>query len=200
MHRPDSEAAAVTRLSETSVNLAANQAPDAAPCLDFPRLFASEFGYVFHTLRRLGIPERDLPDVTHDVFLQVHRHVHQYDPERPVRAWLFGFAFRIASRYRRLSRNRREMLEQAPELADPEPSAQERIEHHQALDLAHQALEGLEIQRRAVFILHELDGYSIPEVARTLEVPVNTAYSRLRLARQDFSRIARRLLARGGRP
>src|SRR5262245_2002279 len=104
--------------------------------LDFRALFVSQFNYVFQTLRRLGVPGRDLPDVTHDVFLQVHRHREQYDSSRPVRAWLFGFAFRIASRYRRLSRNQRELLEAPPERADPGPSALQHLEHEQALDLA----------------------------------------------------------------
>jgi hypothetical protein len=93
--------------------------------LDFRSLFSTHFAYVFHTLRRLGIPPRDLPDVTHDVFLQVYRRRDQFDPARPPRAWLFGFAFRVASRYRRLSYNRREQLDALPELPDPAPSVVE---------------------------------------------------------------------------
>lgn len=167
---------------------------------DFRALFNAHFAYVFHSLRRLGIPARDLPDVTHDVFLQVYRRRDQYDPARPPRAWLFAFAFRIASRYRRLSYNRYEQLDSPPELADPAPGAVEQLVHEQALQLALQALDSLELTRRAVFILHELDGYSIPEVARTVGIPLNTAYSRLRLAREDFQKAARRLSLRRGEP
>lgn len=168
--------------------------------VDFRHLFSENFVYVFHTLRRLGIPTRDLPDVTHDVFLQVYRRRDQYDPARPVRAWLFAFALRLAARYRRRSSNRRELLEVAPDLPDPSPGAVEQLLHEQAVGLAFEALEALELTRRAVFILHELDGYSIPEVATTLGIPVNTAYSRLRLARDDFQKAARRLRLRKGEP
>ncbi|HWA72178.1 MAG TPA: sigma-70 family RNA polymerase sigma factor [Polyangiaceae bacterium] len=168
--------------------------------LDFRSLFSTHFAYVFHTLRRLGIPPRDLPDVTHDVFLQVYRRRDQFDPARPPRAWLFGFAFRVASRYRRLSYNRREQLDALPELPDPAPSVVEKLVHEQELELALAALDSLELTRRAVFILHELDGCPIPEVARTVGIPLNTAYSRLRLAREDFKKAARRLSLRRGEP
>ncbi|HEY8942979.1 MAG TPA: sigma-70 family RNA polymerase sigma factor [Polyangiaceae bacterium] len=167
--------------------------------LDFQALFKEHFSYVWHTLRRLGVPSRDLEDVTHDVFVWVYRRRDQYDPERPVRAWLFGFSFRVASAYRRLSRNRRELLDGADEPLDPNPNAVEQLLSRETLDLAHEALASLELSRRAVFILHELDGCTIPEAAAALGIPVNTAYSRLRLAREDFSKAARRLaLQRGG--
>jgi RNA polymerase sigma-70 factor (ECF subfamily) len=66
--------------------------------------------------------------------------------------------------------------------------------------LALRALESVDLDRRAVFVLHEIDGVAIPEVADALTIPVNTAYSRLRLARQEFHAAVRRLqLARGDR-
>ncbi len=172
---------------------AAGEAP-----LDFRALFDDYLPYVFHTLRRLGVPPRDLEDMTHEVFLRVHQRRDHYDPARPVRAWLFGFALRVAAGYRRLSRNRHELLEAGPEQADDNPTAVDRLVQNENLDLAFAALSSLELDRRAVFILHELDGYAIPEVAKTLGIPLNTAYSRLRLARADFRAAAKRLSLRRG--
>jgi RNA polymerase sigma-70 factor, ECF subfamily len=166
--------------------------------LDFPAAFAEHFGYVWQTLRRLGVPERDLDDVTHDVFLKVYHQIGQYESSRPLRPWLFGFAFRVAADYKRLSRNRRELLQLDQEPFDSAPSAIERLVFTERLELALIALQGLELERRAVFILHELDEVSIPDVAEALGINVNTAYSRLRLAREDFSKAARRLRARRG--
>jgi RNA polymerase sigma-70 factor (ECF subfamily) len=186
-----------TELSAPSLGSAP---PPVSSELDFRALFNAHFTYVFHTLRRLGVPPRDLPDVTHDVFLQVYRRREQYDPARPPRAWLFGFAFRVASRYRRLAYNRREQLDALPELLDPAPNVVDQLVHEQELALALTALESLELTRRAVFILHELDGCPIPEVARAIGIPLNTAYSRLRLAREDFKKAARRLSLRRGEP
>ncbi len=163
---------------------------------DFRALFERHFAYVWHALRRLGVPERDLEDLAHDVLLEVYRTRDRYDPARPIRAWLFGFAFRLAAHHRRRARNRFETLEESGERADGSPSALERVLASEALDVAHRALEALELERRAVFVMHEVDGFSIPEVAHALGVPLNTAYSRLRLAREEFRERVRMLRAR----
>src|SRR5689334_8515619 len=80
----------------------------APPRLTFRAIFEAEFAYIFNTLRRLGVREPDLEDVTHDVFITVNRLLSEFDPSRPLRPWLFGFAFRVASDYRRLARHIRE--------------------------------------------------------------------------------------------
>jgi len=164
-------------------------------------VFAAHFGYVWAALRRLGVKERDLEDVTQDVFLKVVDKLAEFDPARPIRPWLFAFAFRVASDYRRLVRNRRELLDaQNGEPVDTAPSALERVIQAEALDLAQAALDELDLDRRAVFILHELDDCSMPEISEALGIPLNTAYSRLRLARKQFAASARRLRLRRGEP
>jgi RNA polymerase sigma-70 factor (ECF subfamily) len=167
--------------------------------LDFRKLFDSEFEYVWHALRRLGVREADLEDVTHDVFLAVYRRLDTFDASRPQRPWLFGFAYRYAADYRKLARHRREVLELSPETRDPSPSAFDRADLGETLRIANHALSTLELDRRAVFVLHELDECPMPEVAQSLGIPLNTAYSRLRLAREDLAAAIRRLRARGFR-
>jgi RNA polymerase sigma-70 factor (ECF subfamily) len=168
--------------------------PSGAP-LDFRTIFELEVAYVMRTLRRLGVAPSDVEDMAHEVFLAVHGQLHAYDRARPLRPWLFGFAFRIASHYRRKAQ--REVggaaLEQLPDAADGPDTLLEK-ERKRRLVLA--ALEGIDLDRRAVFVMHEIDGVTCDEVARTLEIPVGTVYSRLRLARQDFAATMRRLQAR----
>jgi len=165
---------------------------------DFSTIFEQQFDYVWFTLRRFGVAARDLDDIAHDVFMQVYQHLDQYDPTRPLRPWLFGFAYRIASDYRRLARHRRETLDEPCEGIDGAPSAVERVATRQTLDLVWTALQQLDLDRRAIFVLHDVEGHSIPEVASTLAIPLNTAYSRLRLAREQFAKSMQRLRLRQG--
>jgi RNA polymerase sigma-70 factor, ECF subfamily len=162
----------------------------------FHEVFAAHFDYVWHTLRRLGVRDADLEDVTHEVFLAVFRKLDQYDPARPLRPWLFGFAFRLASDHRDLARHRLELIAEAPEARDERPNALEVAIQGQELEIAREALGTLELGRRAVFILHELDECPMPEVAAAVGIPLNTAYSRLRLARADLAAAVRRIRAR----
>lgn len=163
--------------------------------LEFRELFESEFAYVARTLRYLGVHGHDLEDVTHDVFLHVYRHLHEFDAARPLRPWLFGFAYRIARDFRALSRHRHEFADEPRELSDPAPIAEQLLIESEALLQALQALESLEPDERAVFVAHELDELPVPDVAEALAIPLNTAYSRLRRARSKFEATARRLTA-----
>lgn len=58
------------------------------------------------------------------------------------------------------------------------------------------ALEAISLNNRAVFVMYEIDGMEMREIARTLEIPLNTAHSRLRLARGVFEAKVRELRAR----
>jgi RNA polymerase sigma-70 factor (ECF subfamily) len=178
------------------LELAADPAPEAPR---FRALFEAEFSYVFHTLHRLGVRRADLEDLTHDVFVAVYRAFAKYDPQRPLRPWLFGIAFRIASDYRRRARYLRELSSDGvPEPADAAPPADERLAAEEARRLVIAALDDVELHRRAVLVLHDLDGQSMPEIAHALAIPLNTAYSRLRLAREQLrAAVTRRSLRRG---
>ena len=167
---------------------------------DFRSIFGAHSAYVWHSLQRLGIAKADLEDLTHDVFLQVYRQLEQYDQSRPIRPWLFAFAFRKASEHRRKARVRLEVIMGGTDSEDPAPTALDRVLQQEALDLGHRALAEVDIEQRAVFVLHELDGVSMPEIASALGVALNTAYSRLRLARAAFAKAVRRLRLNGGDP
>jgi RNA polymerase sigma-70 factor (ECF subfamily) len=166
--------------------------------LDVGSLFDEHFDYLWGTLRRLGVRTADLEDLVHEVFIKIYMRRDDYDETRPVRPWLFGFAYRLAADYRRLARHRFEVLDVPMNAADSEAQADERVAANDERALVHAALECVEFDRRAVLVLHDLDEIPIPQIAVALGVPLNTAYSRLRLARSEFAAAARRLrIARG---
>jgi RNA polymerase sigma-70 factor (ECF subfamily) len=172
----------------------------ATPLLDMSAVFDENFDYLWKALRRFGVREADLEDLVHDVFLKIYLRSGDYDPSRPLRPWLFGFAYRVAADYRRLARHRLELPHARADIADSQRPVDERIESHEERVLVQQALESVDVDRRAVFILHDLDEVPIPEIAEALGIPLNTAYSRLRLARAEFAAAAKRLRKSRGAP
>ena len=172
--------------------------PTLAVTPPFRSIFEAESSYVWNTLRRLGVQERDLEDLAHEVFITVHRRLADYDASRPLRPWLFGISLRVAMRYRELARHRREVMGTAIEGVDEAPRADELIDKKRAQDLVLLALDTLDFERRAVFVMHEIDGEGIPEVAEALGIPLNTAYSRLRRARELFAAAVKRIQLRRG--
>lgn len=172
--------------------------PGGAAALDFRAIFEGELRFVWNTLRLLGVRDGDLEDVTHEVFLIVHRRLDRYDPARSLKAWIFAIASHAASDYRRLARHRREVLGSAPDLGDGEPSAEERLSARQERRLVRDALESIEFERRTVLVMHDMEGLPVPEIAAALEIPLNTAYSRLRLGRRDLVDVLGRLRRQQG--
>jgi RNA polymerase sigma-70 factor, ECF subfamily len=171
----------------------------ASPTVDFPTLYKQEFAYAWRTLRRLGVRESDLPDLAHDFFIVVFRRLADYDPVRPVRPWMFGIAFRVVSDYRRSSRFVREAPGDAPDVVDRALPVDEQIAARQARAQVMRVLDALDLDRRAVLVMHDIEGLPVPEIAAALTIPVATAYSRLRLAREDVTAAVKRLRARASR-
>ena len=167
----------------------------------FRELFETHFAYVWASLRRLGVADRDREDQANEVFFRVHQRLDDYDPGRPVRPWLFAFAVRVAAEYRRLARNRYEVVGDVEHLPPPEDTSSEaELLRREKRDLVVAALGELDLDRRAVLILHDLDECAVPEISAALGIPLGTAYSRLRAARSDFARAVRRLKAQRGKP
>lgn len=172
---------------------AAVPAPPASPGGEAPAfeaVYEAEVDAVWRYVRRLGVEERDLEDVVHDTFVVAHRQFGTFDPTARPRPWLFGIAFRVVSHHHRRARVRNEALTGEDELAvDPRRDPEAAAARQQAVDRLHAALEGLPLEQRAVFVLHELEEHSIPEIERILDTTANTLYSRLRLARERLARI-----------
>lgn len=161
--------------------------PDEA-CLD---AFQSELNYIYRTLRRLGTARSEVEDLAQDVFLALRRSWPQYDPDRPLRPYLFGIAFRISSAHQRKSR--RQVAFGVVDMDDTGPNPDEALQTKRARALVLAALERIPLPRRAVLIMRDIDDVPIEEVAAALSIPRFTAYSRLRKARRELEAAVRRL-------
>lgn len=162
-------------------------------------IFEEHADHVGNSLRRLGVREADVPDLVQEVFVVVHRILADYDPSRPMWPWLFGIAYRTAAAYRRKAS--REVLDDgslAGERHDSSQNLDEAMRRAEERRLVLQALERVELGRRAVFVMADIDGVPVPEIAEALGIGLNTAYSRLRLAREEFREAAVRLAKRSG--
>jgi len=160
------------------------------------------FDAVWRTLRSLGVSASAADDAAQQVFMVLARRIGDVAPGKE-RAYLLQTAIRVAANYRRADRRRREVLgreldAQKSGVADPESL----LEQKQRLERLEQLLSKLPSDLRTVFVLFEIEGLSSPEIAGVLELPRGTVASRLRRAREIFSRMVARLGCRtadGGR-
>lgn len=155
---------------------------------DFDAVYTAHFAFVWRSLRRLGVREAHLDDAAQEVFVVVHRRLGDFEGRSTLRTWLFGIALRVAQEHRRWLR-RKDPHEALPDVvADPGPGPLDALERREAAAVLDQLLDAIPEERRAVFIAVELEQLSAPEASEALRVPVNTVYSRLRVAREEFTR------------
>ena len=158
-------------------------------CLD---TFQRELNYIYRTLRRMGAGPSEVDDLAQEVFLALLGSWTKYDPTRPIRPYLFGIAFRIASAHQR--KRNREVAFGVLEPDDLELRPDEALQAKQARLMVLAALERIPLRRRAVLVMHDLDDIPVADVASVLGIPRFTAYSRLRKARRELEGALRRLL------
>jgi RNA polymerase sigma-70 factor (ECF subfamily) len=152
----------------------------------FCAVFREHYAYVVHFLGNLGLRARDVDDIAQEVFVVVFRRFHLYDPTRPVRPWLCAFAVHCARSHRRRSARPPDSLDNFTVRLDPPQPGAPLDETIAARRSIRRGLAALSDEQREVFVLHELLGFTVPEVAEIVGILLNTAYSRLRLARANF--------------
>lgn len=155
----------------------------AGSALSLSQLYRAQHRFVWHSVRRLGVPDEAVEDAVHEVFMVAGRRLAEFEGRASHKTWLFAIALRIVQSQRRSDRRHRRRTEAlaAESLAAPSPNLYARSE---AAATLHRLLDVLDDDKRAVFVLAELEGMSAPEIAEATETNVNTVYARLRTARQ----------------
>src|SRR5262249_10243156 len=123
----------------------------------FRALFEQNFGFVWNALRRFGVAEGDREDLANEVFFRVYKAMDQYDKTRPPRPWLLAFTARVASEHRRRAHHRREVLGDPPDAPAQESAPEGGLERAEQRALLAEALDALDHDKRAVFVMHDLE-------------------------------------------
>ena len=173
----------------------AESSPGASP-ERIAELVRDNYAFVWRLLRRLGIGVGDADDAAQQVFLAAAGRLGGVEQGRE-RAFLYGVTLNVGARTRRsLGRRREEPLEAAGERQSQAPNAEQLLEQREARELLDALLDEMPEELRVVFVLFELEELSTPQIAALCELPVGTAASRLRRAREDFEERSARAEAR----
>lgn len=156
----------------------------------FEKVYQRELPFVWAAARRLGVHPAAIDDAVQDVFLTAYRRWGDIHHDVSPRAWLYGVTRRVAFRYRRS--HARTARRKAAVAHDGEGRSDAPHRQHDEAHDVDAVLAVLEPKRREVFVMSELLEMTAPEIASQLEIPVNTVYSRLRLARRELEPRLRR--------
>lgn len=165
---------------------------------DFDAIYAENLKYIWRAARRLGVDPADSDDVVQEVFVVAHRRLPEFEGRAEIRTWLYKILVRVVRHYSR-SRQRKPghrptaTLEELEALRDHTGGGPaEVVERKDAARILDSLLSRLDADKREVFVLAEVEQLSSVAIAEILGENVNTIYSRLRTARQEFERAVAR--------
>ncbi len=164
----------------------------------FAQLYAEQFESVWCAVRRMGVADESMDDVVQEVFVAAYKRLSSFEGRSSVKSWLLGITVHSVQRHRRTTRRKSPHTLRCEPPIDPETlgsgseNPQEIALRAEAARAVREILEELDDDKRTVFVLSELERLTAPEIADALGTPVNTIYSRLRLARQEFADAAAR--------
>jgi RNA polymerase sigma-70 factor (ECF subfamily) len=145
--------------------------------------------FAWRLARRLGLGPADAEDVAQRAMLVVAQRIDDV-ADGSERAFVFRTVQNLVSKVFRGRRRRPEEPEEAAdEPVDHESNPETLLEQRRARDALDGILEALSPTLRSAFVLFEIEGLSQPEIAVALDIPLGTVASRLRRAREEFTRI-----------
>jgi RNA polymerase sigma-70 factor (ECF subfamily) len=156
-------------------------------------LYDAHVDRVFRLVYRMAGDMDRAQDYTQETFIRAFARLAEFRGEAALSTWLGSIAISIALNGLRKTRRLRERevgLEDAPQLGKAEVHAEPDLKSR----LAH-AIERLPDGYRAVFVMHDVEGYTHEEIASSLGVHPGTskaqlfrARARLREALADFAK------------
>jgi RNA polymerase sigma-70 factor (ECF subfamily) len=162
----------------------------------FEALVHRESSRMLATARRLLGSEQDAQDAVQDAFLQVHRHVGEFQGESRVSTWLHRIVANAALMKLRSRRRKPEQVldNQSPQFdeatswlrptAEWERPSQELLESAETRAMVRRSIDRLPASYREVLVLRDIDELDTEETAELLRVSTNAVKIRLHRARQ----------------
>jgi RNA polymerase sigma-70 factor (ECF subfamily) len=170
--------------------------------LDFDAVYEDQVEFVWRTVRRMGVRPADADDVVQDVFVIVHRRLAEFEGRAQLKTWVFKILLHVVRHYWRTHQRKPgdhagdDAAEIQTLLADHESGPSASLERVEALRILDRLLATLDEDKRAVFVLAEIEQMTAAEIAEIVDANANTVASRLRAARQDFEKALARFRAR----
>lgn len=166
---------------------------------DFDEVYNAHFEFVWRLVCRLGLANH-VDDLVQQVFVVVMRKLNAFEGRSSMRTWLYTIVRRVVKDHVRSQRRRPKSETIDDRIIEANVGTPEdQLTRKQDIQVLYRLLDSLDDEKRGVFILVELEGMSVAEVARGLNLNENTLYSRLRAARHQFNESVRRFQAELGR-
>ncbi|MEZ4322275.1 MAG: sigma-70 family RNA polymerase sigma factor [Myxococcota bacterium] len=157
------------------------------PDLDLGELFDAHGPFLLRVVHRLTGRADLAEDLVQEVFLVAWKRRDELTDSAGIRTWLYRVAVNVVRHRHRSESRYGALLERFTHVfRRTSPGADEGLERYERGQRVHAMIQQLTPKQREVFVLFELEELEGVEIAEILDIPLNTVWSRLRLARAAF--------------
>lgn len=159
--------------------------PSARPA-NGKELVENHYEFIWRLLRRMGLGPADADDATQQVFMVTLSPEPKMIQPGSERSFLYGIAINVCREFRRkhAAGARHDSASLDAQVAPDSPLRE--AETRQAWQQLQQVLAAMSEDVRTTFVLFELEGLTVPEIAELENIPTGTVASRLRRGREVF--------------
>lgn len=157
----------------------------------FEQLVRDHQGLCWHVIQRMVRHPEDTRELCQETFLRVHRHLHQYRFDAPLKSWIAQVAYSVARRH--LERRRIPLAEAVDgdglslvELVGDGHDLEAAIAEDDINRHLHAAIEALPPLQRTLLTLYHLEELPIPEISRITGIAEGTIKSHLFRSRRQL--------------
>jgi RNA polymerase sigma-70 factor (ECF subfamily) len=179
--------------------------PPVSSAQSFANVYRTYVHFVFRSARALGVHPPAVDDVVQEVFVVVHKRLGELREHSNLRSWISRILVNVVRHQRRTFARKSPQYRSCETPGNPDDLPNCAADPCEALALSEQArlvqrlLDSLDDDKREILVLAEMEELSVREIAEALGLKLNTAYSRLRLARRAFDEALARDGARDDR-
>jgi RNA polymerase sigma-70 factor (ECF subfamily) len=151
----------------------------------FETIYNEEVDRLWSVLRSMGVPESDVEDLAHAVFLVVLRKIDKFEGRSKLSTWIYSIALKVTSQHRRTVRRRRQAVD--------------KFQNHRSVFDGSEALHGarssetimlldkLPFRERAALVLCDVHGFTTSEAAECLKMSPSTLHKYRKRAQLHMS-------------
>ncbi len=155
----------------------------------FKTLYTRHRNDVARLVHRMLGAAPDAEDVVQEVFFQVHRSLKDFRGQSKFTTWLHRVTVNVVLMHRRSAKSRPVLAEELSADITPDDSnvlPDEDVDRRMRTRVFLRLLDKLADKKRAVFVLHDLEGVSPQEISEIVGAPVLTVRTRLFYARREL--------------
>ncbi len=155
----------------------------------FETVYKASSSFVYNVAFRVVGNKEDAQEVTQEVFLTVYNKLKEFRFESSFKTWVYritvNHAINMAKKTARTRNKTTVYNEQMEPLALPS-DIEAKVEKEYNDEIIEDLLNAVNLDQRACIVLRNIEGLSYEEIAKSLNININTVRSRLKRAREKL--------------